>query len=73
MFCCPRSGRQFDSGFRADQASLAAVPKFAVLCLRCGDCSEMHEFKVADGSLARPAHGQFTLEQAAAAARTRRQ
>jgi hypothetical protein len=59
MFRCPRSGTPFDSGFLADQESLAAVPQSAKMRLRCKECSDIHEVRVAEGfvqsTVARPA------------------
>jgi len=49
MFRCPKTGQDFDSGFRTDQQDLASLPSAAHLRARCPRCGETHELKFAEG------------------------
>jgi fructosamine-3-kinase len=49
IFRCPKTQKEFDSGFRAEAADLKAMPREAVIRLRCVICAGTHEFKFANG------------------------
>jgi hypothetical protein len=51
MFRCPKTQKEFDSGFRAGAEDLKAMPRTATIQLRCVICGLMHEFKFADGCI----------------------
>jgi hypothetical protein len=51
MFRCPKTERDFNSGFTADQNELAVIASCPHLRMRCPECGEPHEFKFADGWL----------------------
>ena len=47
-FCCPKTGKDFRSGFCALPAQLKFLPKDAKINLRCQACGDHHEFKIAE-------------------------
>jgi hypothetical protein len=47
-FCCPKTGKDFRSGFRAPPAELKSLPKDAKINLRCQACGDYHEFRIAE-------------------------
>ncbi|MGO9703055.1 MAG: hypothetical protein ACLPX7_27790 [Xanthobacteraceae bacterium] len=49
MFRCPKTGRDFKSGFVAHASELAAVTPSAQMRARCPECGEPHELRFADG------------------------
>ncbi len=58
IFRCPKTQKEFDSGFRAEVADLETMPQMATIRLRCVICAEIHEFKFADGHVGEAASAQ---------------
>jgi transcription elongation factor Elf1 len=54
IFICPRTGHQIDSGVESDIGTLLRIREQTVR-VRCGVCSECHEWRVRDAFLARAA------------------
>ena len=50
-FRCPKTGKEFRSGFRAQPAELKALPKDAKINLRCQVCGDHHEFNIAEAHI----------------------
>jgi len=51
LFRCPKTGKDFDSGFEAGSSELTLLPESATLRLRCKVCGEQHELKFIDAKL----------------------
>ena len=51
VFRCPKTGQEFESGFRASRSDLQLLPKEATVNLLCRFCGEKHEFKFAEGRI----------------------
>jgi hypothetical protein len=47
IFRCPKTKKEFDSGFQAKATDLMLLPKGATIRLRCIVCGEIHEFHFA--------------------------
>ncbi len=47
IFRCPKTKKEFDSGFQAKATDLTLLPKGATIRLRCMVCGEIHEFNFA--------------------------
>jgi hypothetical protein len=47
-FCCPKTGKDVRSGFRALPAELKSLPKDAKINLRGLACGDYHEFRIAE-------------------------
>jgi hypothetical protein len=50
-FRCPKTGKDFRSGFRAQPADLKSLPKDAKINLRCQACGDHHEFALAEARI----------------------
>jgi len=48
LFRCPKTGKDFDSGFQAGSSEMKLLPAGAKFRVRCKLCGELHEFKFAD-------------------------
>lgn len=51
LFKCPKSGEEFDSGFRAQTADFKDVPAGAEIRLRCRVCGESHQFRFTEARI----------------------
>ncbi len=51
VFRCPKTGQEFESGFRASPSDLQLLPKDATMNLLCRVCGEKHEFKFTEGHI----------------------
>ncbi len=52
MFRCPKTGREFDSGFDADQSSVEHIAS-KTLQLRCRVCGDNHTYTFAEARVRR--------------------
>jgi len=57
VFCCSRSGKEFDSGFKATAVEMGQVPPAAMMRLKCKVCQEFHEFTFHQARLAEEPRG----------------
>ncbi len=48
MVCCPKTGREFNSGYRTNGGDLSAVPPSYTISIRCPLCNETHAFRLSD-------------------------
>jgi hypothetical protein len=48
MVRCPKTGREFNSGYRTNGGDLAAVPPAYTIRIRCPLCRETHAMKLAE-------------------------
>jgi hypothetical protein len=48
MVRCPKTGREFNSGYRTNGGDLAAVPPAYTVRIRCPLCKETHAVKLAE-------------------------
>ena len=62
MFCCPESGKEFDSGFQADHGDLADLSPVATVRVRCRICWKIHAFAISDGWIRK--HSEFANARA---------
>jgi hypothetical protein len=51
IFRCPKTQKEFDSGFQAKPSDLNYLPAGATIRLRCRICNERHEFKFEDARI----------------------
>lgn len=51
LFRCPKTGKDFDSGFQAGSSELRQLPAGAKFRVRCEVCGDLHEVKLADASV----------------------
>jgi len=52
FFRCPKTGKEFESGFQASPSELRFLPPNAGINLRCKVCSSRREFKFAAARVA---------------------
>ena len=52
MVRCPKTGREFNSGYRTNGGDLAAVPRDYTIRIRCPLCSETHAVRLAEARVA---------------------
>ncbi len=48
FFRCPKTGKDFDSGFQAGSSEVSQLPAGAKFRVRCEVCGDLHEVKFAD-------------------------
>ena len=48
MMRCPKTGREFNSGYRTNGGDLAAVPPSFTVSIRCPHCRETHALRLSD-------------------------
>lgn len=48
VFRCPKTGKDFDSGFQAGSSEVKLLPAGAKFRVRCEVCGGLHEFRFAD-------------------------
>ena len=48
VFCCPKTGTEFESGFQALPHDLQVIPRDAQINLQCRVCGERHHFKFSE-------------------------
>ena len=48
MVRCPKTGREFNSGYRTNGGDLAAVPPSYTISIRCPLCKESHAVRLAE-------------------------
>ena len=48
MVRCPKSGREFNSGYRTNGGDLAAVPPDYTIRIHCPLCKESHNVRLAE-------------------------
>jgi hypothetical protein len=48
MVRCPKTGREFNSGYRTNGGDLAAVPPVFTIRIRCPLCRETHAVRLSD-------------------------
>jgi len=51
LFRCPKTGRDFDSGFQAGSSEMNLVPAGAKFKVRCEICGNLHEFRFSDAKV----------------------
>jgi hypothetical protein len=51
IFCCEKTGKEFDSGFQANSSDMRFLPPDAKIRLRCRICGDFHEFKFASAKI----------------------
>jgi len=51
MFRCPKTGEEFDSGFRFAPDEKTSIPVGYKINLRCKICMQLHELLLADGRI----------------------
>ncbi|MGD0335073.1 MAG: hypothetical protein ABSA90_17745 [Xanthobacteraceae bacterium] len=51
IFRCPKTDKEFDSGFQAGPRDLRLLPTGAKINLRCRICGIKHEFQFADARI----------------------
>jgi hypothetical protein len=51
IFQCPKTGKEFATGFEANAADMKFMPVGAKVSLRCKICGETHEFKFASARI----------------------
>lgn len=59
IFRCPKTNKEFDSGFQAMPADMQTVPEGATVRLQCGICGEKHDFKFADARIEKEPKPRF--------------
>jgi hypothetical protein len=52
MFRCPKTGEEFDSGFRFTPDALTSIPAGYKMNVRCKSCLQLHEFLLAEAQIA---------------------
>ncbi len=52
FFRCPKSGAEFNSGFRTTNAELKRLDPNARLMISCRLCGQKHEFAFVEGRIA---------------------
>ena len=52
MFRCPTTGREFESGFKANSDELKSIPSDYKMAVRCKICFETHEFIFSESRIA---------------------
>ena len=57
MFCCPETGKEFDSGFEADHGELADLSPVVTVRICCKVCWKHHQFVISDGRIKK--HSEF--------------
>jgi len=48
MMRCPKTGREFNSGYRTNRGDLAAVPPDFTVRIRCPLCNETHAVRLSE-------------------------
>lgn len=48
MVRCPKTGREFNSGYRTNGGDLSAVPRAFAIRIRCPLCRETHAVKLSE-------------------------
>jgi hypothetical protein len=48
MVRCPKTGREFNSGYRTNGGDLSAVPPAFTIRIRCPLCRETHAVKLSE-------------------------
>jgi hypothetical protein len=48
LFRCPKTGKDFDSGFQAGSSEVKQLPAGARFRVRCEVCGDLHEVKFTD-------------------------
>jgi len=48
MVRCPKTGSEFNSGYRTNGGDLAAVPPTYTINIRCPLCKENHDVRLAE-------------------------
>jgi len=51
LFMCPKTGKEFDSGFQAGSLEVKLLPAGAKFRVRCELCGDLHDVKFADGKV----------------------
>jgi len=51
LFRCPKTGKEFDSGFQAGSLEVKLLPAGAKFRVRCELCGDLHDVKFADGKV----------------------
>jgi hypothetical protein len=51
IFQCPKTKKEFDSGFQAKATDLMLLPRGATIRLRCMVCGEIHEYNFANARI----------------------
>jgi hypothetical protein len=52
MFRCPKTAKEFGSGFEANETDVKRLPEEAKIRLRCRICGDIHEFRFGDARIA---------------------
>jgi hypothetical protein len=52
MVRCPKTGREFNSGYRTNGGDLSAVPPSFTIRIRCPLCKETHAVSLAQARVA---------------------
>jgi hypothetical protein len=58
MVRCPKTGREFNSGYRTNGGDLSAVPPTFTIRIRCPLCRETHAVKLSEARETREASGK---------------
>lgn len=56
MFRCPKTGKEFDSGFKDNPNELRSIPLDHKTAVKCKSCFEAHEFKISESWIAGDSH-----------------
>jgi LSD1 subclass zinc finger protein len=51
LFRCPKTGKDFDSGFQAGSSEVNQLPAGAKFRVRCAVCGDLHEVRFTDAKV----------------------